>query len=76
MLNGRFVASSPAFLRKAAAERRGADLTRQIAHRQFNEAFGVGMACTKAVLDEGRLTQPWLPDWLDQFYSLPARLKA
>jgi hypothetical protein len=35
-MTGRFVASSPAFLRKAAAGRREADLTRQIAHEQLS----------------------------------------
>ena len=34
MMTGRFVASSPDFLWKSAAERRKADLTRQIAHKQ------------------------------------------
>jgi hypothetical protein len=34
MMAGRFVASSPAFFQKAAAKRRKADLTRQIAHEQ------------------------------------------
>jgi hypothetical protein len=45
---GRFVASSPDFFQKSAAQRREADLTRQIAHQQLIEAFGVGRACTKA----------------------------
>ncbi len=45
---GRLVASSPDFLRKSAAERREADLTRQIAHKQSKLAFGAGRACTKA----------------------------
>jgi hypothetical protein len=35
-MTGRFVASSPAFLWKAAALRREADLTRQIAHEQLS----------------------------------------
>ncbi len=52
MMAGRFVASSPDFFQKSAALRREADLTRQIAHKQFNEAFGEGKACTKAVPDE------------------------
>jgi hypothetical protein len=54
-MTGRFVASSPDFFQKSAASRREADLTRQIAHEQFKEAFGVGMACTKAVSDERNL---------------------
>ncbi len=33
-VTGRFVASSPDFLQKSAAQRRKADLTRQIAHKQ------------------------------------------
>ncbi|MFM1976179.1 MAG: hypothetical protein RL145_1025, partial [Pseudomonadota bacterium] len=45
---GRFVASSPDFLRKSAAERREADLTRHIAQKQSRLAFGAGRACTKA----------------------------
>jgi hypothetical protein len=36
MMAGRFVASSPAFLRKAAAWRREADLTRQNRPRTIN----------------------------------------
>ena len=45
---GLLVASSPDFLQKSAAQRREADLTRQIAHQQSNLAFGAGRACTKA----------------------------
>ncbi|OYU51396.1 MAG: hypothetical protein CFE27_11450 [Alphaproteobacteria bacterium PA1] len=48
IVSGRFVASSPDFLWKSAAERREADLTRQIAHQQLSLAFGAGKACTKA----------------------------
>jgi hypothetical protein len=58
MMTGRFVASSPDFLQKSAAMRREADLTRQIAHEQLNEAFGVGKACTKAVPDKRNLGRP------------------
>ncbi len=47
-VTGRLVASSPDFLWKSAAQRREADLTRQIAHQQSKLAFGVGRACTKA----------------------------
>jgi len=32
-----------------AAQRREADLTRQIAHKQSRLAFGAGRACTKAL---------------------------
>jgi hypothetical protein len=42
---GRFVASSPDFLWKSAAERREADLTHQFAHKQSKLALGVGSAC-------------------------------
>jgi hypothetical protein len=47
-MTGRFVASSPDFFQKSAAQRREADLTRQIAHKQSKLAFGAGSACTKA----------------------------
>jgi hypothetical protein len=45
---GRCVASSPDFRWKSAAERREADLTRHIAHKQLRLVFGEGRAFTKA----------------------------
>ncbi|GIU66144.1 hypothetical protein [Candidatus Phycosocius spiralis] len=37
-----------------------ADLTRQIAHKQSNEAFGVGKACTKAFPDKKTEIAGWI----------------
>jgi hypothetical protein len=40
--------------------RREADLTRHIAHKQFNEAFGVGKTCTKAIPDKKTEIARWI----------------
>ena len=69
---GRLVASSPDFLRKSAAKRREADLTRQIAHEQLSLAFGAGTACTKA-FQKKRTISDAIPDGVAEPRTFPAR---